>query len=329
MNSQRYILLLTAVILYTVSANAQQIEQFSLFRENAVALNPAMVGTKGFLSGTGTFRKQFATITDAPYTAYLMMDGQVTDKNFGVGGSFIHDQTGPTGKTGITIAASYQIRLGKSRNRYATIHYNTAGTHMLTIGISVSMMQYRLNGSMLHPEMGGDPELYTSHAYKLLPDVAFGIYYQWKKHLYAGVSVPQVLGLPENYVARDGVSSIKTVQHLNFLLGGKIDVVKRKFSLDPAGTFRWVKGAPPQGDIGLRLTFLEGLWVGGGYRSSQYIVMDAGVEIKGMIRLSYAYDYDLSAYRPDIGPTHEFTLGFRYNHHSVKDTRFFAGMGRE
>ena len=327
MNSQRHKIVLTALLLWAMGASAQQIEQFSLFRENAVALNPAMVGTKGFLAGTATFRKQFANITDAPYTAYLMMEGQVTDKNFGIGGSFIHDQTGPTGKTGITLAASYQIKLGKRPD--FSVHYNTASTHMLTIGLSVSMMQYRLNGSALHPEMGGDPELYTSRAYKLLPDVAFGVYYQWKQHLYAGVSVPQVLGLPENYIARDGVSSIKTVQHLNILLGGKIDIVKRKFSIDPAGTFRWVKGAPPQGDIGLRLTFLESLWVGGSYRSSQYVVMEAGIEIKGLVKLCYAYDYDLSTYRHDVGPTQEFTLGFRFNRVNPKNTKFFAGMGKE
>lgn len=321
-------LLSAAVAVLGYAGYAQQIEEFSLFRENAVALNPAMVGNQGFLSGNFTFRKQFSQITDAPYTAYMNMQGQVADKNFGIGASLIHDQTGPTGKTGVTLAAAYQLKLGKSNNPNA--HYNTATTHMISFGLSVSLMQYRLNGSALHPDQGGDPGLYSSNAYKLTPDVAFGVYYQWKENLYAGFSVPQVMGLNINYTGRDGYAAIKTVQHLNFLLGGKIRVYKHIFSIDPAGAFRWVKNAPPQGDIGLRLTFLDGIWVGGTYRSTSTAILDAGIEIKGLVRLSYAYDLNFSKYHGDIGPTHEFSVGFRFNRDKkqLHDTKVFAGLGQ-
>jgi type IX secretion system PorP/SprF family membrane protein len=315
-----------------LSVSAQQIEEFSLFRENAVALNPAMVGSKGFLAGDLAFRKQFSQLTDAPYTAYLNMQGQVADKNFGIGGSFIHDQTGPTGKTGGTIAASYQLKLGKSYDyvNEENVHYNNENRHMICFGLSVSLMQYRLNGSALHPDQQGDPGLYTSNAYKLTPDVAFGVYYQWLNHLYAGVSVPQIMGLNVNYVGRDGNGSIKTVQHLNFLVGGRIQIVKHKFSIDPAAAFRWVQHAPPQGDIGVRLTFFDGLWVGGTYRSLNTVILDAGVEIKGFLRLAYAYDYNFSPYHGEIGATHEFSVGFRFNRDkdALKDTKFLAGIGK-
>ncbi len=323
-------LIASALAVAGLTVSAQQIEEFSLFRENAVALNPAMVGSKGFLAGDVTFRKQFSNLTDAPYTAYLNMQGQVADKNVGIGASFIHDQTGPTGKTGVTIAAAYQLNLDKSYTKIneENVHYNTASRHMITFGLSVSLMQFRLNGSALHPEQTGDPGLYTSNAYKLTPDVAFGVYYQWKENLYAGVSVPQLMGLNVNYNGRDGQAAIKTVQHINFLLGGKIQVVKHKFSIDPAGAFRWVKNAPPQGDIGVRLTFLDGIWIGGTYRSLNTAIFDAGIEIKGLMRISYAYDYNFAPYRGEIGATHEISLGFRFNRdkQALKDTKFFAGI---
>lgn len=321
---------LSSLVMIGDKASAQQIEEFSILRENAVALNPAMVGIKGFLAGEATFRKQFTQLNGAPYTAYLMMEGQVADKNFGIGGSVIQDQTGPTGKTGVTVAASYQLKLGKKYNSSATPsgHYNTEADHMITFGLSFSLMQFRLNGSELVPNQQGDPQLYTSNAYKLTPDVAFGMYYQWANHLYAGVSVPQLMGLNVNYTGRDGTSAIKTVQHLNFLIGGKIEVVKHIFSLDPVAGFRWVDHAPFQGDAGLRLTFMDGLWVGAMYRSASTAVLEAGLEIKGTVRLNYAYDYHFSNYARDIGPTHEFTLGFRFNHLSPKHTKFFAGLGQ-
>ena len=100
-------------LMAVVTSYAQQVEEFSIFRENAVALNPAMVGIRDFLAGEVTFRKQFTQLNGAPYTAYMMMEGQVADKNFGIGGSLIQDQTGPTGKTGLTMASSYQLKLGK------------------------------------------------------------------------------------------------------------------------------------------------------------------------------------------------------------------------
>ncbi len=328
----KYRTIITATVLLALagSSNAQQIEEFSLIRENAVALNPAMVGIKGFLAGEATFRKQFTQLNGAPYTAYLMMEGQVADKNFGIGGSLIQDQTGPTGKTGLTLSASYQLKLGKQYKYAASSsgHFNTEADHMITFGLSVSLMQFRLNGSELRPDQNGDPQLYTSNAYKLTPDVAFGVYYQWMHHLYAGVSVPQLMGLNVNFTGRDGVSAIKTVQHLNFLLGGKIEVVKHKFSIDPVAGFRWVDHAPAQGDIGTRLTFLDAIWVGGTYRSLNTFVIDAGIEIKGMVRLCYAYDYHFGSYSMDIGPTHEATLAFKFNRQNPKNTKFFSGLGK-
>jgi type IX secretion system PorP/SprF family membrane protein len=318
---------LLVLCLVVESSQAQQIEEFSLLRENAVALNPAMVGIKGFLAGEATFRKQFTQLDGAPYTAYLMMEGQVADKNVGIGGSLIQDQTGPTGKTGVTADVSYQLKLGKAYDYVNSErgHYNKETDHMITFGLSVSLMQFRLNGSELHPDQIGDPQLYTSNAYKLSPDVAFGVYYQWKQHLYAGISVPQIMGLNVNYNGRDGVSSVKTVQHLNILVGGKIDVVKNKFSIDPVGGARWVKGAPAQFDIGTRLIFLKSVWVGGTYRSASTFVLDAGIEIKSMIRLCYAYDYHFASYTSDIGPTHEFTVAFKFNHIDPRKIKAFGG----
>jgi type IX secretion system PorP/SprF family membrane protein len=322
--------IITSLLLAGIGSYAQQVEQFSLLRENAVILNPAMTGIQGFLSGEATFRKQFTQLNGSPYTAYLMMEGQVADKNVGIGGSLIQDQTGPTGKTGLTLSASYQLKLGK-KYKYAassTGHYNTVSDHMITFGLSVSLMQFRLNGSELQPNQANDPQLYTSNAYKLTPDVAFGVYYQWMQHLYFGFSVPQIMGLNVNYNGRDGVSAIKTVQHFNFLLGGKIEIVKHIFSIDPVAAFRYVDYAPAQGDIGARFTFLDGIWVGATYQSLNTVILDIGLEIKGTVKLCYAYDYHFASYSSDIGPTHEVTLAFKFNRVSVKNTKFFAGLGK-
>ena len=324
---------LSVLTVMCVVAYAQQIEEFSLFRENAVALNPAMVGAKGYLAGGFAFRKQFSEITDAPYTGYLNMEGQLADKNVGLGGSMIFDRTGPTGRVGGTVSAAYQVKLGNAYDllNEEHIHYNTESRHMITFGLSLSVMQFRLNGNALHPEMTGDPGLYTNTATKFTPDLAFGIYYQWKQHLYAGISVPQIMGLNVTYNGNFGTASIKTVQHLNFLIGGKIVVRKHKFSIDPAGAFRWVHNAPPQSDIGLRFTFYDAIWVGATYRTASTTILDVGIEMKGLVRVSYAYDYNFSPFHGEIGSTHELSIGFRFNHDKdeLRDRKFLAGIEQQ
>ena len=331
---KKYILtypLITAFLMLVGSAvHAQQIAEFSLIRENAVALNPAMTGVQGYMSGLATFRKEFTQISGSPYTAFVMMEGQVADKNIGIGGAVIADQTGPTGRIGGTISASYQLKIGRAYD-YVNAergHYNTATDHMITFGLSLSFMQFRVNGSELNPLQTGDPQLFSNNVYKFAPDAAFGIYYQWMQHLYLGVSVPQILGLNESFTGHNGVANIQTVRHFNMLAGGKIDVVKGKFSIDPVGAFRWVKNAPPQGDIGTRFTFLNSIWVGGTYRSLNTFVLDAGIEIKTMIRICYAYDYHFASYTSDIGPTHELTVAFRYNHIPLRQMKMIGGEYR-
>ena len=325
----RFSLLFILHFTFCVYSTAQQVEEFSLVREAAVALNPAMVGCRGFIAGTGIFRKQFTNIDRSPYTAYLSMEGQLEEKNVGIGASFIHDQTGPTGRTGGTIAAAYQFNLSKKRDllSIATEHsrFNTEQTHMLCIGISLSVFQYRLNGSELHPETAGDPTLYTNNSFKVYPDASFGIYYQWRDKLYAGISVPQVVGLNLNYKGKDGLAKIKRIQHLNFLIGGRIKIVEDKFSIDPVGALRWVNNAPPQGDIGLRFTFLNSFWLGVNYRSVSTAVFEAGFEVKNMIRLCYAYDLHANKYLQDIGSTHEILLAFRFNRQTLRDDNWLSG----
>ena len=120
-SSQRLaITLLVCCVLCFGSVYSQQVEEFSLLRENAFVLNPALAGTQGYVHGTATFRKQFTKVEQSPYTALLAMDGEIKEKRLGIGGYIIHDVTGPTGKTSGTVSIAYNIPL--YRNKYQTMH---------------------------------------------------------------------------------------------------------------------------------------------------------------------------------------------------------------
>lgn len=314
-------ILLLFVFCCWFTVRAQQVEEFSLLRENAFVLNPALAGTQGWIHGTTTFRKQFTNVEQSPYTVLLAMDGEIKDKRLGIGAYIIHDVTGPTGKTSGTVSIAYNIPLYKSK--YTPRFSNGRSNHILSIGASVSVVQYRLEANKLLLDNPGDPRLYTSTGAKIFPDASFGIYYKYKNVFYVGVSVPQIMGLNINYRGNDGTAMIKKMQHLNILVGGKIEWARGNFSIDPVASFRWVKGAPPQGDVGLRFNMYKAFFLGANYRSLNYAVFEGGFAVKDLFFLSYAYDFNFSKYRKDIGSTHEVTLSFKIN----KTGKVWRGVG--
>lgn len=312
--------LLFGLLAFVGSVWAQQVEEFSLLRENAFVLNPALAGTQGYIHGTATFRKQFTRIEESPYTALLAMDGEIKDKHVGIGAYVIHDVTGPTGKTSGTVSVAYNIPLYR---KYSPRLTNGRANHILSIGVSLSVVQYRLQGDKLLLNNPGDPKLYSSTGSKIFPDASFGIYYKWKSNFYAGISVPQIMGLNINYRGNDGTAMIKKMQHLNVLVGGKIEMARGNFSIDPVASFRWVKGAPPQGDVGVRFMMYKIFYVGANYRSLNQAVAEAGFSVKDLFFFSYATDFNLSKYRKDLGSTHEICLSFKI----AKTGRLWRGAG--
>lgn len=310
-------LLFAFIFITSISAvSAQQIENFSLLRENAFVLNPAVAGTEGWIHGVATFRKEFLQINQSPYTALLAMNGMVLSKHIGLGGYLIDDVTGPTSKIGANLAFAYNLPLQKRGD-------NGDPDHILSFGASVSIVQYRLNGNDLQPNNPGDPQLTTAAATKIFPDASFGIYYKYRENFFAGFSVPQILGLNINYHSSDGIAAIQTVRQLNFLVGGKIPFDRGKLSIDPIADVRYEKGAPPQGDIGLRFTIHDLVWIGANYRTLNYAVFEAGFNIKDVFKLSYAYDLNCAQYTQEVGGTHELSLSFNI----IKSSKIWRGVG--
>ena len=291
----------------------QQVEQFTIVRENAIALNPAYAGIKGYMNGVATYRKQYSKLTDAPYTAFAEFDMQFQEKNIGLGGMFLHDQTGPTGLTSFTIAASYHLRL----NSHEVLNldhewFNNEKTHMITFGLALSVAQYRLNGDKLNPEMANDPVIASAPAYQVFPDASIGVHYQYSNKFFIDFSCPQLLGLNIKYKGADRISAIKRVQHINFMVGGniKLDNHEKPNYLQPIAALRWARFSPPQADLGLRFYARNLVWLGVNYRTVNAVIFEAGVNIKDYVKISYAYDLEISKYRADIGSTHEIMVGF-------------------
>ncbi len=318
--------LLLIFLAVALSLSAQQVEEFNLVRENAIALNPAMAGTSGFMNITAGFRRQFTRIQNSPYTTYLNFNTQFENNHFCLGVAGAYDATGPTSKGGATVQLAYQVNVKKG----AKEPFHDRNAHFMAFGLQTSVYQYRLDGSKLLVNDVGDPELAFTNATKVFPDAGFGVYYQYKSYFNFGVSVPNLVALDINYKSATADVKLRRIPHLYFVAAGSVPIAPEKLWVEPVLSMRWVNNAPLQAVAGVRLSFIKWFWLGVNYRTMNAINMEAGITIKDRLRIGYVYDMILEAYRPDVGQTHEIGLQvFFPKQGKAKGKGYFPGMVKE
>lgn len=293
---------------------AQQVEEFNLVRENFIALNPALAGSGGFMNVTAAFKRQFTSVNNSPYTAFLNFNTQLATNHFCLGVTGIYDATGPSSKGGASIQLAYPINFNK---KYRETFLGKQ-SHFLSLGLQASIYQYRIDGTKLLVNDLGDPELAFTNATKVFPDAGFGIYYQYKNYFNVGVSVPNLVAIDINYQSSTTDIKIRKIPHLYFVAAGSYEVATNRIWLEPVLSMRWVNHAPFQAVAGVRLSFIKWFWVGFNYRTMNAMNMEAGVTIKDRLRIGYLMDFILEAYRPDVGLTHEVGVQVFFNKKVVK-----------
>src|SRR5437868_4504015 len=92
---------------------AKQLPQYSQYMLNQMAINPAVAGKNEFAEVRSNYRQQWTGITDAPRTYMLTLDGPIGSKHMGIGMNLFTDITGPTRRTGLTLAYAYHLRIQK------------------------------------------------------------------------------------------------------------------------------------------------------------------------------------------------------------------------
>ena len=315
---------LFVVVMISQIGYSQQIPIFSLYNENGYVINPAITGSSGHPVASVSYRDQWSGIQDRPKTfsggyrmpIYSKGDRfQRADNFIGVGAYILYDVTGPTSYTQGAITYAYHISFAKI-NPFGWARF-LRNSH-ISIGLTASVIQYRLNATLLTPEMANDQLVISADNGKVLPNAGAGIYYYYD-NFYLGFSAPQLIPLKVKYEDESGAASIKKVNHFFLVVGGKIplggDVPRghyHKFYIEPMVWFKTVKNAPYQYDIYTRFRYKNSVWFGTGYRSSKTIIIDAGVMINEQFKIGYAYDLPINSNRSNFGSTHEIVLSYHF-----------------
>ncbi len=294
---------------------AQQLPLFSQYQDNYIAINPAMVSrdyllNEDNLSFGASHRNQWTDFQNSPKTQLIRGEYLYEGGGFGLltGGYLLNDQTGPTGLTGL----------------YGRIGGILAGDPYfggIALALNLGIVQYRVDARQLNLRDEGDIEAMDNQQ-QIFPDVGFGIYYYKRLSsrgffdddlVYAGVSIPQSIGLDTEFQDESGSFFLKRMQHF-YGQAGIFHFLEDESYLELAAWGKYIKGAPANVSLNFRYQTNAAIWVGIGGSSAGSAHAETGVLIgekagfNSTIRIGYGFDYNFSSFGPAAGVTHEISI---------------------
>jgi type IX secretion system PorP/SprF family membrane protein len=274
--------------------NAQQVQQFSQYFLSGFTFNPAFAGTEENFNALATHRTQWTGITDAPRTYFLGLHAPSASGKMGFGGSLFTDVAGPTRRTGIQGAYSYQLKVTENSK--------------VSLGVSFGLTQFVIDGTQITLRDNNDQALTKSMQADLKPDASFGaLWYGENFHL--GVSATQLFNNKLDLFQGDTESRMAV--HY-FLTGGYKFNINEVFDIEPFALVKYVYPLDPQADISARVLYKSNLWLGGSYRTSDAAALFAGYQMLDYLIIGYSIDFTTSELKNYSNGTHEVFLGIRF-----------------
>jgi type IX secretion system PorP/SprF family membrane protein len=290
-----YIILVT-LITGSTALKAQQMPQYTQYMFNDFVINPAVAGVYNYYQIRTNHRFQWVGILDPPMTNSIGFYGPHEKLDMGYGGYIYNDVTGPTSRAGITGSYAYNVAI--------------TGDIRLSMGLSASIMQYRVDGTQLDPADVSDPTILSLVSTSYLPDAGLGLYL-YADQFYVGLSAAQLLNNSiKIFDEKDGVNRLKT--HIN-LIGAYRFWLSEDWLLEPS---LMVKGTVPKElsfDLTARVEWQKMLWGAVSYRYQDAVGIMIGYSFDETLFFGYAYDIGISAIRKYESGSHEIMIGYRFN----------------
>ena len=290
-----YIIILAIVTGFT-GLQGQQMPQYTQYMFNDFLINPAIAGVDNFYQIRTNHRFQWVGLMDPPVTNSLAFYGPHTKLPMGYGAYIYNDVTGPTSRTGLTGSYAYNIAITDDIR--------------LSMGLSASIMQYRIDGTQLNPRDVSDPSILQVVSTSYLPDVGIGAYL-YADEFYVGLSLAQLLNNNlKIFDNRNGLNRLKT--HFN-LVGAYRFQINDVWMFEPS---LMIKGTVPKEwafDLTARVEWNKTFWGALAYRAQESVGVLIGYRYEEQLLFGYSYDIGISTLRKYNTGTHEIMIGYRFN----------------
>lgn len=320
-------LLLFLMMVFVVSATAQQKPHYTQYIMNQYIINPALTGIENYVDVKLSHRLQWVGILDAPVTTYLTMHGPIgkqdektTATSFrkdgynprgkdyweeyttsrphhGWGMQVINDRTGPLNNFSAMGTYAYHIGISNKMNLAAGL-----GLGFSNISINADKLEF-YNSSV-------DPAVYNSGLINnVRVDMNAGLYL-YSSNFFVGLSglqlVPSKIDFSNNNISK---KDSKHIPHF-FATTGYRFLLGADFNFTPSILVKKVDPAPVQFEFNAKLQYLDVMWIGGGYRVDDGINAMLGLNISNTVNMGYSYDYTTSKLNNFSRGTHEIMIGF-------------------
>lgn len=274
--------------------SAQQFSQFSYFTYNYLNYNPAVTGATPCMELKLGHRRQWVGVDGAPVTSFATVHGKFGKKKqnyHGIGGIVETDEAGPFSTTSLHVNYAYHMRVARK--------------YMLSAGIGVGFLQYRMNYSLMRlRDQENDDLLNRSVSEFNYPMVNFGLWLYNSDRFY-GLSIRNI-----GKARINALGNTPLVRHLTLAYGRAIKM-SDDLMFKPAALLNYA----PRSRVSLEgqalLAYKEKITVGLGARSGNGICTLLKLDVIKHVTIAYAFDLTMSKLRTDGAAAHEITLGLR------------------
>jgi len=271
------------IVVSGTAVMGQQLPQYTQYMFNDFVINPAVAGVDNHYQIRTNHRFQWVGLVDPPMTNSIAFYGPHAKLDMGYGGYIYNDVTGPTSRTGVTGSYAYNI--------------GVTSEIRLSMGISASIMQFRVDGTQLDPKDVSDISILESVSTSYLPDAGIGLYL-YGEDFYVSLSAAQLLNNKlKIFDNKNGLNRLKT--QIN-LVGAYRFVLDTDWVLEPTAM---IKGTAPKElnvDVTAKIEWKESVGILLGYSFDERLFF------------GYSYDIGISTLRKYNTGTHEIMIGYRF-----------------
>ena len=288
------VIIVGLLLLSALAANAQYDVSFGHYWAMEPSFNPAAVGKDAKLNFTGAYAIQLAGFEHNPNTMYAAADMPfyALRSYHGVGIQFVNDAIGLFSHKRIGLQYAYQPELFGGR---------------LGLGVNLSMLNEKFDGSKLDIDDTKDPLFTTSPVNGSGFDVGLGLYYR-RADWYAGFSIMH-LNSPHVELGDKNELDISATYYLT---GGYNIQLNHPFLSVQTSVLGRTDGVAYRADVSGRLVYSHEkryLYGGLSYSPTNSVTVQLGGIIRG-VRLGYSYEIYTSSISFGNG-SHELFIGYQ------------------
>ena len=301
-------------------------ELYSQYDINKFLLNPAFAGSEGFTSFNLTARQQWLGFENAPMTQAVSGQMRILKTSYvqksrsvrrgtrkrrpsgriGIGGHLYNDQNGPIGRTGLELTYAYHVFVGDGQ---------------LSLGLSLSAYQFRVNTSELTTYEGYDPLLDEARESMYIPDGAVGIFYTYQP-FYIGLSAKNLFEAAVKFGGDNSFSDYQQMRVYYLMTGYRYDM-DNDFEIEPSVLLKTTENFNLQADVSVKGYYKRDYWLGFSYRTGNAIITTVGIKVD-KIYVGYAFDYSLNDIQRISYGSHEIMIGLNFG----DNTRRYRWLNR-